>query len=70
MYYGEFDLKRVKGTKSLMMGEGDQRLYSYCIFIITECIKNNLFLKQINCAEYKYVNYNKLKTLTISQPDI
>ena len=55
MYYGEFDLKRCQRHEKPDDG-GDQRLYSYCIFIITECTKNNLFPKQINCAEYKYVN--------------
>ena len=56
MLYGEFD------TKSLMIGGrggeggevGETRDYIH-IFIITDCIKINLFPKQINCAEYENV---------------
>ena len=51
MYHGEFGLKGCQ--KCLMMGGGGPEIIH--IFIITECIKNNLFPKQINSAEYEYI---------------
>ena len=58
MYYGEFGLKGCQRHKTPDDGGGGgegTRDYIH-IFIITECIKNNLFPKQINSAEYEYVN--------------
>ena len=55
MYYGEFGLKGCQRHKTPDDGGGGARDYIH-IFIITECIKNNLFPKQINSAEYEYVN--------------
>ena len=55
MYHGEFGLKGCQRHKTPDDGGGG-RDYIH-IFIITECIKkNNLFPKQINSAEYEYVN--------------
>ena len=50
MYYGEFGHKRPDDGG----GGGETRDFIQ-IFIITDCIKNNLFPKQVNCAEYEYV---------------
>ena len=56
MYHGEFGLKGCQRHKTPDDGGGGgTRDYTH-IFIITECIKNNLFPKQINSAEYEYVN--------------
>ena len=60
MYYGEFGLKGCQRHKKPDDGGGgrggETRDYIH-IFIITECIKKkHLFPKQINCAEYEYVN--------------
>ena len=54
MYHGEFGLKSCQRHKTPDDGGGGPEII--LIFIITECIKNNLFPKQINSAEYEYVN--------------
>ena len=46
MYHGEFGLKGCQRHKTPDDGGGGTRV----------CIKNNLFPKQINSAEYEYVN--------------
>ena len=57
MYHGEFGLKGCQRHKTPDDGGGggDQRLYSY-LYNHRMYKKNNLFPKQINSAEYEYVN--------------
>ena len=59
MYYGEFDPKGCQRHKKPDDGGGGETRDYIHIFIITECIKNNLFQKQINCAEYKFIHLTK-----------
>ena len=56
VYHGEFGLKGCQRHKTPDDGGGGGTRDYIHIFIITECIKNNLFPKQINSAEYEYVN--------------
>ena len=71
MYYGEFDLKRCQRHEKPDDGGGRPEivfilyLYNHRMYKKTIYFQNKLIVQNTNM-----LIYNKLKTLTISQPDI